>query len=606
MYMPRIGDLSPLALVLLLTLVACGLDEGETPPQAPTQFELDFAQVKQFEFSWAPAMGAQYHRLFESFDGQVPFVQVGDDVVGLATSLTMPLHARANASYMLQACNDFGCIDSQVVAVVGTMVDAIGYFKATNTNAGDRFGQSVALSADGSTLAVGTMGEASNATGIDGNQADNSAPDAGAVYVYVRDEMNAWTQQAYIKASNSDVEDRFGISVTLSDDGNILAVGAHGERSSAVGIDGDQADDSIASAGAVYMFERDGMNVWTQDAYIKASSTTDGFYSGGSFGGSVALSGDGSTLAVGAAGENSNATGIDGDQANYLASHSGAVYVFERGGTSVWMQQAYVKASNTGWNDAFGGSVALSEDGNTLAVGAPGEASNAVGIDGNQADDSASYAGAAYVFERDGMNVWAQEAYVKPSNTDESDTFGVSVALSGDGHTLAVGASSEESNAKGIGGDQTDNSAIWAGAAYVYERDGMHVWAQQAYVKASNTGERDHFGSRVALSRDGNTLAVGAPSEDSIAKGIGGDQADNSGEDSGAAYVYARDEMSVWTQAVYVKAPNAGGEFGESVALSEDGSTLAVGAPTEGSNSTGVGGSQTNEFTPGAGAVYLY
>jgi hypothetical protein len=100
---------------------------------------------------------------------------------------------------------------------------------------------------------------------------------------------------------------------------------------------------------------------------------------------------------VGAYGERSAATGIGGDQTDNSVLQAGAVYVFARSGTT-WSQPAYVKASNTGEQDAFGFSVALSSDGLTLAVGAPIEDSAATGIDGDQADNSALHAGAVYVY----------------------------------------------------------------------------------------------------------------------------------------------------------------------------------------------------------------
>ena len=162
-----------------------------------------------------------------------------------------------------------------------------------------------------------------HATGVNGNQADNTAPNSGAVYVFTRDGSGVWSQQAYIKASNTDAGDRFGGGLALH--GDSLAVKALGEDSSATGIDGDQAADSslIVGTGAVYLFTRDGGGVWSQQAYIKASNTQ----SGDQFGISLALAGD--TLAVGAAREDSSATGIDGDQANNGALTSGAAYVFE-------------------------------------------------------------------------------------------------------------------------------------------------------------------------------------------------------------------------------------------------------------------------------------
>ena len=128
---------------------------------------------------------------------------------------------------------------------------------------------------------------------------------------------------------------------------------------------------------------------WTQQAYLKASNTG----AGDLFGYSVAVAGD--TIVVGAHGEDSNATGVGGNQADNNASGSGAAYVFTRTGVT-WTQQAYLKASNTGGSDFFGLSVAVAGD--TIVVGAYGEGSNATGVGGNQADDSATNAGAAYVF----------------------------------------------------------------------------------------------------------------------------------------------------------------------------------------------------------------
>src|SRR5215470_2078024 len=103
----------------------------------------------------------------------------------------------------------------------------------------------------------------------------------------------------------------------------------------------------------------------------------------------------------------------------------------------------------------------------------------------------------------------AQQAYLKASNTGSGDFFGQSVAISGD--TMVVGAHQEASNAIGPNGDQNDNSAIFAGAAYVFVRDGGGSWSQQAYLKPSNTGARDVFGWSVAVS--GDTIVVGAIGE---------------------------------------------------------------------------------------------
>jgi hypothetical protein len=102
---------------------------------------------------------------------------------------------------------------------------------------------------------------------------------------------------------------------------------------------------------------------------------------------------------------------------------------------------------------------------NTLVIGAPYEASNATGINGDQDDNTVLYAGAAYVFVRNGTN-WSQQAYLKASNPGARDQFGWDVAVWGD--MVVVGANAEDSNATGINGNQTDNSASAAGAAYVF------------------------------------------------------------------------------------------------------------------------------------------
>jgi cysteine-rich repeat protein len=575
-----------------------------SPEGAPT-LELNLAQIKQFEFSWEPVLGAEHYQLFERVNEDAEFVRVGEDIEGNSYALTVPLHFRANASYKLSACSALRCVESEVVDVVGTLAEAVGYFKASNTGDYDSFGVSVALSEDGNTLAVGADGESSLATGIDGDQDDDSATYAGAVYVFVRND-DGWSQQAYVKASNTDSQDQFGGHVALSRDGNTLAVGALGESSNATDIGGDQDYDYATGAGAVYVFVRTG-EIWTQQAYVKASNTFEdefGFFSGDGFGFSVALSGDGSTLAVGAVAEDSASTVIDAKQDDDTAMEAGAVYVFVRTGV-IWSQQAYVKASNTGSEDLFGFSVALSGDGATLAVGAVGEDSDATDIGGGQDNDLALDAGAVYVYVRTG-EIWKQQTYVKASNTGAGDQFGVSVALSGDGDTLAIGAHRERSQAMGIDGDQDNDSAEFAGAAYLMiRRDGQ--WSQQAYVKASNTKEFDGFGTSVALSGDGNILAVGADGESSHATGINGDQDDVSTAGEGAVYVFVR-TSEMWSQRAYVKPPLALDRAfsGSAVALSGDGEVLASGAPGDVSSNVGVGGGLFDDSSPSSGAVYAY
>lgn len=521
----------------------------------------------------------------------------------------------------------------------------------------DRFGYRVALSDDGNTLAVSALLEDSPSYGINCNQ-DNYEQvtpateesgtsdlrtavtlNVGAVYLFTRTE-DTWAQEAYVKPLYSTVhafngtELRFGESLALSGDGKTLAVGTTQDGVSRSGIvDLSNSSSSMAclefypsssasstsststsrsstssssnssastssytggsGSGAVYTF-RKGANGWTEDAHIKASNANQ--YD--AFGASIALSTDGTTMAVGALNENSIATGINGDQADnscYYYSNegyvidakcekagkyqvrdalaNGAVYVFTLNDNS-WSQEAYIKPASAFLKTAFGASVDLSGDGNTLAVGAPGDASQATTINGDvtQTIEFAN-TGAAYIFNRTGTQ-WAQEAFIKPSTLTKHSgvslvsitntilykveingggEFGRSLSLSEDGNLLAVGSYGESSYAKGINGDQGDTSMTRSGAVFVYQRHNA-VWSPKSYVKAPNTDADDRFGLNLKLSGDGNTLVVGAhreagrgyasaaassgASSSAAASSEGLNQADNSLEASGAVYVY--------------------------------------------------------------------
>jgi hypothetical protein len=125
---------------------------------------------------------------------------------------------------------------------------------------------------------------------------------------------------------------------------------------------------------------------------------------------------------------------------------------------TITAQQAYLKASNTEVQDFFGYSVTIS--GETVVVGAPYESSNAIGVNGDQLNNLASYSGAAYVFVRDGLT-WTQQAYLKASNTQSrEDCFGWSVGISGE--TIVVGAPQESRNILGVNGNVQGNTPLWA------------------------------------------------------------------------------------------------------------------------------------------------
>lgn len=587
-------------LLVACAVVACGGGSSAEPSSVSVRvpavaastsanFSLTPTAIKSFHFTWNDMPDETGYRLLEDPDGAsgyTPIAELPADTTQYDHPVFLP--DRVNARYRLQTCQNQHCVDAAELGVNDRLVTAIGYVKASDPGDADRFGTSVSLSANGLYLAVGAPGyEAANSNsgsvyvftrhgttwqqqvllqGSAPQQGDNfgasvalsaegdtlavgvpgegnplapgaALPVGGTVHVFSRT-GDSWSLQQAVSALNPDQGDRFGAQVSLSGDGNSLAVGAPNESGDARTINGPD-NNALRGSGAAYVFARAG-GVWTQQAYVKASNA-DAF---DNFGRTLVLSANGQTLAVGAINESSAATGVGGDQHDNTTIGSGAVYVFSRD-QDAWSQQAYLKASNTRNSAWFGGAIALSADGQVMAVGSQFENSAATGVDGDQDNPTATRSGAVYVFARRGTQ-WRQTSYIKASNTAERDFFGYSVALSADGDALAVGALSEDSDARGLQGDQGNDNASSSGAAYFF-RHTATGWRQQAYIKSSNTDSGGVYecGSALALSgradgADGQdmTLAVGCRSASNTSSGVGGDQSNASGSDVGAVYLY--------------------------------------------------------------------
>ncbi len=392
---------------------------------------------------------------------------------------------------------------------------------ASDGQAGDRFGFSVAISGD---------------TAVVGNWHEGGAyVNVGDAYIFQRDEDDAgnWGEVRKLTASDAESGDDFGFSVAIS--GDTVVVGA-------VFKDGGGTD-----LGAAYVFERDqgGADNWGEVKKLTASDaqTRD------QFGVSVAVSGD--TAVVGA-------NGVDAG-----ASFAGAAYVFGRdqGGADNWGEVTKLTASDAEESDLFGISVAIGGD--TVVVGAHGE------------DAGASFAGAAYVFQRNegGADAWGQVRKLTASDAQADDLFGRSVAVGGD--SAVVGAHYEDA-----GGN-------YAGAAYVFQRDegGADNWGEVKKLTASDAQHDDEFGISVAVS--GDTAVVGAFYEDA------------EGGDAGAAYVFLRNEGGAdnWGEVKKLTASDAQDydHFGISAAISGD--TAIVGAFRE-----DAGGGINSNF----GSAYVF
>jgi hypothetical protein len=586
-----------------LPFAPLNIDDDDPPTVAPT-LSVDAGNPRQLRLSWTPVPGATSITSYYSSHPRFPFSVLGTHS-GLSTFANHDISVHrypwtAGPRYKVSACNAYGCVESNAAGVpAGAMLDAIGYIKPRHPTAYDDFGYAVALSADGTTLAVGAPREpARNAMGY------FELP-WGAVFVFKRQPSGEWLEEARLKALAYDSQ-KFGSSVALSSNGDTLVIGATGDHSGSAGVDGDPHDHSMPYAGAAHVFTRAGAQ-WSRQAYLKASFPD----SSAEFGYSVAVSADGNTVAVG----------------EPFDDAGGAAHVFVRSG-SQWTMHGQVQGSNTEAGDDFGVSVALSADGATLAVGARSESSSATGSHGASdaecnnnlsnagCNNDAPGAGAAYVFTRAGVN-WSAQAYIKASNTDQpgtvgvEDQFGYVLALSADGNTLAVGAPGEESG----NGNESNNDAAEAGAVYVYTRAGGQ-WSQPTYVKAITAHQLDKFGSHVALSGNGNWLAVGAPEENHVAVGVVQPPQPATPlfdvVPIGAVYLYQKSlNPAGWAYSKYLKASNAqlGDSFG-SVALDADGRTIAVGAPGEDSLDPARRSDDSGWLPPphmhAPGAVYLY
>jgi len=436
----------------------------------------------------------------------------------------------------------------------------VRYLKATRPGRDFLYGDAVAMFGD--TLAIGASHE------------EGKYPEAGAVHVY-RFDGKTWNLEAKLVASIPGCA-WFGTSISLSGDRLAVGVPWYAEGN-----------------GAVETFTRTG-TTWVREAVLRPQYSTFRDY----FGMRVSLSGDG--LAVAVPNNASRMGGINPDPSNTEMPRSGAVVVF-RLQAGAWQQEAFIKAPYPDADDDFGSALALS--GSELVVGMQYESSSARGVGGNGVDNSVPRSGAAYVYaQKNGM--WRMQSYIKSSNSDAEDRFGCAVALSGG--TLAISACGEASRASGIGGDQTDNSAIEAGAVYLFGRSG-DTWSQQAYVKAGFSGDGDLFGSSLALSGDSSVLAVGVMAEAGLSLGPNTRPYDRSASNSGAAYVFRR-VRGRFVQEAYLKAPNAGvsDRYGKSIALSPDGTSLVIGAPGEASAAAGFDGDGSDNSVYQSGAAYLY
>ena len=371
--------------------------------------------------------------------------------------------------------------------------------------AGDLSGLSVSLSSDGTTVAIGA------------NQNDGNGSTSGHVRIYAwNSATSAWEQQG-ADIDGEAADDYSGYSVSLSSDGTTVAIGAPWN------------DGNGSNSGHVRIY------AWNSatSAWEQQGADIDGEAAADFSGTSVSLSSDGTTVAIGAIGNDGN------------GSTSGQVRIYAwNSATSAWDQQgADIDGEAAG--DRSGQSVSLSSDGTTVAIGA------------NQNDGNGSSSGHVRIYAwNSATSAWDQQG-ADIDGEAAGDYSGQSVSLSSDGTTVAIGA------------NQNDGNGSDSGQVRIYAwNSATSAWDQQG-ADIDGGALADFSGTSVFLSSDGTTVAIGAPYNDGV-----------SGLSSGHVRIYAwNSATSAWDQqGADIDGEAAGDYSGQSVSLSSDGTTVAIGA----------------------------
>jgi hypothetical protein len=367
----------------------------------------------------------------------------------------------------------------------GDFVSGPKLIGAPSVGANPAQGSAVALSSDGATAIIGAQNE----------------PPSGAAWVFRRSGRSWKHVAAKLTGTGSAGFSRLGSSVALSDDGNTALVGGQGDND---------------NVGAAWVFTWNGL-VWAQQGNKIVAQGTTGL---ANVGYSDAISADGNTAIVGGPGDNGNV---------------GAAWIFTRN-VDTWSQQG-LKLTGAGavGTPNFGTSVALSADGNTAIVGGPfdddavgaawvftrsanvwtAQGSKLVGTpvdgpalrgksvalssDANTALVAGPFnEGAVWVFTRSG-STWTQlGSKLVGADAVSVPNFGVSVSLSGEGNTAAIGGPNDESG---------------TGAVWFFERNGSS-WTQRSRIIGTGVRGSSGQGTSVALSRNASTAIVGGPADD--------------------------------------------------------------------------------------------
>jgi len=536
-------------IALRVLLVAAALPVFAAPPDAP---ELIYdAAPKQLLFDWNYVPRANWYEIwFQSGPGAV-WAKMGERPSWYPhrdMNVSAHLLDWSGMRWDVRACNPSACSTPRSINLGSTVVNTVGYVKPAHPQSNASFGSAIDVSENGQTLAVAASNERASAS--------DTRPGTARVYVF-RGHPNNWKQEARLQPSGAQIGNGAGVTVSLSADGNLLALGVPAESFSLNGAPATQH-------GAVYLFRHDDSG-WHQEqrlTYFEAFADTEHT---GSF---VKLSDDGRTLAFSVR----------------QAPHEGlGIYLYD--GTT-WVHQNNVDSEAHEQVD-FGMSgdgqlrLVRTRTGNTLEIRAFDTDYHMVAISGitipagyelssfdvNTTGDTiasgirpmelseASYDPARWkptvtLYRSDEGNNY-HEAFVlapawQPTSYAKRSLFGDRIALSGNGTYVAV---YDPHDAQGSNGVQPAASRTGSqqprGSIYLFEKHGTG-WRERRHIGA-NGGTPDWvdgqgiFGA-IAFGNDGKTFAAAAPTEDGGIGGIkrSGDAAahDVSAPDAGAVWLY--------------------------------------------------------------------
>jgi hypothetical protein len=450
------------------------------------------------------------------------------------------------ARYRLAACNASGCSRSAEISVSNLRRDAVGYFKAAASTSYQALGGDTDISPDGLNFVASTIAEADNPYRI------------GAVYVFRRGSNGEWQQRARLVPPRPGViaGDDYVKSVSISADGNTVVVGMPNYFRE--WLDEELYDDV---SGEVYIFRFNGTSWVRSRLYAGAGSR-------GSFGNWVSINDAGDLIAV-ASGE------------SYVSSIPRQVFIY-RNINGSWEPVRSISAIPETYCD----NNALSADGSTLVQSCLDRQGPPL-----------------YRRLRNYLRTWSgpnwtvrEDIPLEIAGASSAEMQGRGLAVDRTGSTIA--AQIYEISAVSQGGDGLAE-------VQVFHRDGAYSRAavlspgswRAAYL-------RGVYGTRIAMSDDGGTIAVGDYMDNGYGTGPRAAPLNPTTTATGAVYIYRL--RNTWRLANMVKRNYGQVNFGNEVALNGNGQTLIVGDAVDSSAAQGIGGDWANSDVLQSGAVWLY